>query len=46
MSDYLPFLVLGITDYLQPITFGERMHTVGLVHPERDAGAHGPEGER
>lgn len=24
----------------------ERMHTVGLVHPERDAGAHGPEGER
>lgn len=24
----------------------ERMHTVGLVHPERDAGAHGPEGAR
>ena len=24
----------------------ERMHTVGLVHPERDAGVHGPEGER
>ena len=22
----------------------ERLHTVGLVHPERDAGAHGPEG--
>jgi hypothetical protein len=21
----------------------ERMHTAGLVHPERDAGAHGPE---
>lgn len=25
------FLVLGITAYLQPITFGERMHTVELV---------------
>ena len=24
----------------------ERMHRAGLVHPERDAGAHGPEGER
>jgi cation:H+ antiporter len=25
------FLVLGITAYLQPITFGERMHTVELI---------------
>jgi cation:H+ antiporter len=25
------FLVLGITAYLQPITFGERMHTVELL---------------
>lgn len=25
------FLVLGITAYMQPITFGERMHTVELV---------------
>jgi len=25
------FLVLGITAYLQPITFGERMHTVEMI---------------
>ena len=24
----------------------ERMHSVGLVFPDRDAGAHGPESER